>query len=437
LDAAQTYQADVPTTGANQNVTMASEDEEMKKAMALSLEGRPDHEVGFSEPKAFGPANRAHYDTAKWALTLAGHQAEEIHLHPEPVERKRPKGSPAFFKPSPTGHRLPALLKILHAIPMAREALLNRSYLLPDYGHDKDWWDGTAIKHLRIVNLDLEGKQVNNDDIVYETQRLMAFLDDTKRAYGSAEVLANIDSISRYNNHRTEDFFGEWHDATVRSASNAPLVNIFETKGTKISKGEPDRINTASIPVLRAFLDDEVSGRGGTLYEALDHSLWADKMEDEETFLETVGDVLTLEVQNQVASVGGLGIEIPASWYADRYLRSSTKQAQNMLFRKKQVEVELESKEKAQVVMTKCSRSRDGDIVDAARLLSKATAYFEQTSAYRDATRNRSGSVEGFQGADQSSSSPERVAKELKTLAKRISQKLKGIELISTIFITY
>ncbi len=411
---------------------MGSEDEQMKQAMALSLENPPDHAVGFSEPETFGPANRGYYDTAKWAMTVVGPQAEEIHLNPEPVDRKRPEGSPAFFKPSPAGHRLPALLKILHSIPMAREALLNRSYMLPDFGHDKEWWDGTAIRQLRVVNLDLDGKQVNEDDIIYETQRLMAFLDDTKRAYGSVDVLANMDKTSRYSNDRAEEFLNEWHYATSRSVPNAPLVNIFETKGTKISREESEKL-TLSLPVVRQYVDDQVSGKGVSLYEVLDYNFWADSKEDQETFLEKVGDVLTFEIQNQVASVAGLGVEIPATWYADRYLKSSTKQMKDMLSRKRKVEADLDSNEKAKVVITQCSRPRDGEAVDAAHLLLKATAYFEQTSAYLEAIKKRSGPVEDYQGPNQSSSGPDSVADELWTLAERISRKLKGNQSISPI----
>ncbi len=428
-NAAQVYQADVQSTGANQNVTMDSEDEQMKQAVALSLGNRPDPQVGFSEPETFGPANRAHYETAKWAMTVAGPQAEEIHLNPEPVDRKRPEGSPAFLKPSAAGHRLPALLKILHAIPMAREALLNRSYMLPDYGHDKDWWDGTAIRHLRIVNLDLEGKQVTDDDIVYETQRLMAFLDDTKRAYGNADVLANMNKMSRYNNDKIEDFLNEWHHATARSVPNAPLVNIFNTEGTKTSREESET-RTVSQAIVKQFVDEQVSGKGGTLYDVLDYNLWADNKEDEETCLEKVGEVLSFEIHNQVASVAGLGVEIPPTWFADRYLRSSTKQIKHMLSRRRKVEADLDCQEKAQAAITKCSRPRDGEAVDAAHLLLKATAYFEQTSAYRDIIQQRSGPVDSYQGPDESSSGPKSVAAELKTLAERISQKLKGIQVV-------
>lgn len=236
---------------------MTSEDEEMNQALALSLEGRPNSDISFSEPKAFGPATRLHYETDKWAMTLPGTQAEEIHLDPEAVDRKRPDGSPAFLKPSPADHSLPALLKILHVIPMAREALLNRSCLLPDYGCDKTWWDGTAIKRLRIVNVDREDSEIRNDDIIYETQRLMAFLDDTKRAYGSINALASNDAISRDNSDKLETFLNLWLTATAEAASNTSVADTFETVGTKITHTEPETIKTVRMPIIRPLIDEQ------------------------------------------------------------------------------------------------------------------------------------------------------------------------------------
>lgn len=236
---------------------MTSEDEEMSQALALSLEGRPNSDISFSESKAFGPATRLHYETDKWAMTLPGNQAEEIHLNPEAADRKRPDGSPAFLKPSPAGHRLPALLKILHVIPMAREALLNKSCLLPDYGCDSTWWDGTAIKRLRIVNVDREDSDISNDDVIYETQRLMAFLDDTKRAYGSIDALASNDAISRDNSDKIETFFKAWLTATAEAAPNTSVADIFETVGTKITHTEPETTKTIRMPIISPLIDEQ------------------------------------------------------------------------------------------------------------------------------------------------------------------------------------
>ena len=65
----------------------------------------------------------------KWTMTLHGTFAQEIIAKPDPPDRQRAPGSPAFFKPCRGGDRLPALIKILHSIPMGREALLCRGGL--------------------------------------------------------------------------------------------------------------------------------------------------------------------------------------------------------------------------------------------------------------------------------------------------------------------
>lgn len=131
------------------------------------------------------------YDPSQWALTTT--QTVEIFLEPSPVDRKRLLGEPAFLKPFNTGTNLSAALTILHSIPIAREALLAREYCHSDYGHADQWWNGQNIRMLRIINVDDETSRIPEEFV--ETQRLMAFLDQTTRAYGSIESLATMQGI--------------------------------------------------------------------------------------------------------------------------------------------------------------------------------------------------------------------------------------------------
>ena len=412
--------------GTNQDDSMQSEDEQMRRVMAISMSDSQNiasQEMGVLTHKSFGPATREHYETEKWAMTVTGPQTQEILLNPEPADRKRPNGAPAFLKPSPAGQRLPALLKILHAIPMAREALLNRTCTIPDYGHEKDWWDGTAIKSLRIINLDLEGRQVNTDEIVHESQRLMAFLDATERAYGSTEVLARLDVIGDPHNDKIIDFYTGWYDATFHSVPDAPLLDIFASIGTKTSKENPQ---SETFCCLVARVDDEISGKGLTLYEVLDHTLWSDHRDDEETFFEKVGDIFTLEVSNLVPKNPGLGVEVPATWYADRYLPSSTKQAQDMLYRKAKVCAERDAREKAQANMTNYTSVQNTASIDASQLLSRATAYLEQTANYQDAVGNLSDTIMDLEDDANGSKHHDELAQELRALSEKLSQKMES-----------
>ena len=109
----------------------------------------PGQEMGVTYQNSnqqFRPATQDYYEQDKWAMTISESRTQEIILNPEAPDRRRRPGTPAFFKPSSSTRTLPALMKILHEIPMGREALLNRSVTLPDYGRESDWWDGTPVQ---------------------------------------------------------------------------------------------------------------------------------------------------------------------------------------------------------------------------------------------------------------------------------------------------
>lgn len=418
-------------TGATESPNMANQEEDdLSRAMAMSLnDGRnlAGQETGTIEhsKSTLAPANREHYDPAQWAMTYAGSHTQEILLNPEPTNRKRSKNTPAFFKPSSTGHRLPALIKILHAVPMAREALLNRNQTLPEYGYEKEWWNGTTIKVLRNVNIGTEGRRVNEDNIIYETQRLMAFLDESDRAYGSTAVLANLEGNELRDGEMMSDFLTAWQTAAAHTGE--PLANIFESIGIKRNLIHPETVVSSASRRFDLSITHELYGRGLTLYEAVDNLLWGDANEDEEVFCEKLGDVVVFEVNNGTSNGSGLGIDIPATWYADRYLSSFRSQAKDMLARKAAIEYEMRKEEEKQSSITEFHQSVSSARLDAAQLLSKSTAYFEQTVSYQGAIKGISGSGEkSFGDKHQNLAIPHLIAEELKALTDRISQKLKG-----------
>ena len=413
-------QSDQDNSGAGQNAGYSEpEDEQLNRAMAISmsesqtLPGQETGTVDYSKP-TFGPANRKHYDTDNWAMTFPAAHTQEILLNPEPHDRRRQPNTPAFFKTSSKGHRLSAFIKILHAIPMGREALLNRTQTLQDYGHEKDWWDGTPVKVLRVVNLDTYDRKTNGDDVIYEAQRLMAFLDKSDRAYGSTAVLADLEGMGLQENVKVSNFMSLWQPASARFAS--PLANIFESVGTKLNTNDPKDARTNGFSYFSVTVDSETSGKGLTLYEALDHVLWVDAKEDDETYLQKVADIFTLEVDNQVEKVSGLGIEIPPIWYADRYLPSNTQQAKDMLARKAAVINQLQNAENLQNGISTFQKPAGGAPVDTAQLLAKAAEYFERKKAYR-----------GISDEQQNQAQIDPVAKDLKDLTARISDKLKSV----------
>ena len=418
----------------SQNSTLDEpEDEQLNRAMAISMNDSqtlPGQETGTIDrgKQTFGPATRNYYEADAWAVVPAA-QIEEILLNPEPNDRKRQPNTPVFFKTPSTSHRLSALIKILHAIPMAREAMLNRTKTLLDYGHEKDWWDGTPVKVLRIVNMDADGRRFNEDDIIFEAQRLMAFLDKTDRAYGSTNVLAGFEGIGLQNDGKASNFLSIWQSASARSKS--ALANIFESVGTKLDRSDPEGARSEHFCYLSVGVDTETSGKGLTLYEAMDHILWVDAKEDDDIYLEQIGDIFTLEVKNQVENVPGLGIEIPSIWYADRYLPSHLQQAKGMLARKAAVTAQFQKEEKLQTKFSNFQKSGTGVQVDVANLLANAVKYFERKKAYQDTVKESSLTDQRLQedfGQNQDPNDP--VVKELKALAARISGKVKSILLL-------
>ena len=415
----------------------------MNRAMAISMNesqtipGQERGTIDYSN-QAFGPATRDHYDSDNWALTYPASQTQEILLNPEPIDRKRQPNTPAFFKTPSKSHRLSALMKILHAIPMAREALLNRTQTLQDYGYEKDWWDGTPVKVLRIVNMDADGRKIGDDDVIYETQRLMAFLDETDRAYGSTNVLAGVEGVGLQDDGKASSFMNIWLAVTARYGSS--LASVFDTVGTKLDPSDPEDARSEHLPYLTVRVDSETSGKGLTLYEALDHILWGDAKEDDEIYFERVGDVVTLEVNNQVENVPGLGVEIPPIWYADRYLPSHKQEARDMLARKAAVTSQLRKEEKLQIGISRFRQSVGGAEVDAAKLLAKAIAYFERKKAYQVATGEPLLTEQrAEQDFEKSEVHTDPVAKELKGLTARISDRLKSTlrSVITTALLIY
>ena len=378
--------------------------------------------------KVFGPAQRNDYDPSMWAMMpYAGTQ--EILLNPEPGDRRRLVNTPAFIKPAASGHRLPALLTILHSIPMAREALLSRNHLLPDYGFEKDWWDGTAIKILKIVNVDGEGRPEESDDVIHEIQRLIALLDETERAYGSADVLAALDGLRLYDHDKVTKFFELWHAAIECAGTDLPLTQTFKSKGAKTDPSDANEMEKVDFYCLTISVDPDESSPGATLYTILDHMLWNDCSDDEVAYFSEVGEIFTIEITSRNEKGRGLGVEVPSVWYADRYLPSSVEQAKEMRVSQAAIRDELAQKDIKHERMNKFQSISDGKEVDASKLLAKSLEYL-QLKAARNQNPSEPDEMEAMPDTKitNSSISYAEAAEELQALTAKISKKLEAFE---------
>ncbi|MCJ1421816.1 hypothetical protein MMC32_008183 [Xylographa parallela] len=364
----------------NQQLTSAEQEHQnLQKALAMSIsETIPGQEVGVTDATGahFGPATEAYYDNDKWAMTAARTHAQEIMQNPDPQFRMREKGAPAFLKPSPAGHYVPALVTILHAIPMAREALLSRDYVLSDYGKSDEWWDGLPIESPKIFNLDQTIDEPDREEILFEFQRLMAFLDETERAYGSADVLVNMDGIRHVHTSDVEArLLQVWSESVTRVMPDYEMRAVFETSASK-------DLNDRTIYALDLPVDNVPLDSGSTLYDVLDEAVWTGfkASDEEEIYLEKVPDILVIKARRSGGRGTGLGVKIPATWYADRYLKESLAATKEMRLTKESVTNEINRIEHSQANLSKFQVSgHDGKLVDTAKLLRVAKAHFEKS----------------------------------------------------------
>ena len=402
-----------------------TEDEQLNRAMAMSMtesQTLPGQETGVTDltKKAFGPAQREYYDNEKWSMTLPGTFAREILLNPEPIDRQRHPGTPAFLKPTPDAAHLAALIKILHEIPIAREALLNIKLLCPDYGHDPQWWDGEPVKQLRVVNVDQGYQDAYGQDLINEIQRLMAFLDRTERAYGSIEGITKLQS-RQDEGERITTFLEDWQTLTAQLAPDGSLSTIFESRGLKRDPEEGDEKSQA-FSCLPINVGSNMINSGFSLYDALDEVIW-EGTDGSDVFLKDVGHIAIFSLTCLVTSGSEIGIDIPAVWYPDRYMEFSIVQAKEYRARKTALENRINDLAATREKLLKFQSPRK-PAAEASSLLATAMTHFEQSSSYQNSTKTGA-DVDGSKETNNNIKSVE-ILEQLNDLNARITKKLEG-----------
>ncbi|KAL8933923.1 MAG: hypothetical protein Q9216_006156 [Gyalolechia sp. 2 TL-2023] len=375
----------------------------------------------------FGPAKGEYHDTHNWIMTTSKSTAKEILLNPEPKDRRRQSHTPAFLRPSPAGHRLPGVVKILHTIPAAREALLSRNSIQKDYGYQNEWWDGVPVESPQIIHSE-EDPYAPKVEVIHESQRLMAFLDETERAYGSSEALTTIPGIREYQEDAVvKGFLATWTDAVSQSDPRATLPKLFHSTGVRISQGNQD---AEEISALDFEVNNQLVERGQTLYDAMDALMWPgwDGTDlDSEVFFRGVADVFIIRLAQAEDTAKGLDIKIPPVWYADRYLQSSQPQIRQMLAAKAAIQSEMNdlNKRKHKASGFK-SLGQHGKPLDTSRLLETTRQHFEKTAKYSEEAETTSSTR-----AEREFPNPKaysHIADELKVLSDRVAEKLQAFE---------
>ena len=365
-------------------LSRAQEDEDFQKALAASRA-----ESGVASPQetgvvnadtskpAFGPANRDDYDQNQWAMVPVHQEAPE----PPPSSRKREPGVPAFLRCRKTGfdkHRLGTLLTILHEIPAARNVLLNSGNPAASYGHSNAWWKGQAIvpPHIQLARERGELSWIDDADPDFseELHRLMAFLDSTDRSYGTADVLAGLKIVGgdwggadyepsflrvlkeTNGNDKTRPL---WTYVKVVSLQDAPdsdseSVDEYGMLDLKVPDGQPESVNN--------------------LYDLWDLLYWidpgtSDDVDEEPSRMAYITDapeVLTMRINGAVSS-----IDIPETFYLDRYMESNKWKAAAIQTKTCRVHKALAQAKQIEDRITKWTNPRDGKEWDRSVLLKK------------------------------------------------------------------
>lgn len=414
------------TTGNGQGLSLAEREEhELQQAVAMSLnQGMSEQETGVttaSQPH-FHKATQDHYDEGAWAMTLFNTSSQEVVISPDPEDRKRVEDEPAFIRPTEDNLYLGGFLTILHSIPLAREALLLRNKTLFDYGHDPQWWDGHPINLPKIVTVhEATAGDSDWDDIIHEAQRLMAFLDSTKRAFGSCGALANLKSMFSVSSDSEEivtRFLEAWHGTALRADPGNQLKPIFSSLAHQEPSEEYEEPQSKEMFTLEPCAQQD---HGQTLYDVLDHALWSDNAGEQLTdaWLEYVGDVLVMKV-DAAYNANSVDVKIPAVFYPDRYLKDYREIARE--FRTKRLQIyEDVSKVEQLIDRYTTPRMKTGNLT-VKEVLEKAAAALPLVLP-RNAP---SGVGENTISSEAASADAERLANELKAISTKIESKLKG-----------
>jgi hypothetical protein len=262
----------------------------------------------------FGPANKdQYYDTAQWAMVPT---ATEVIPDPIPSQRRREEGQRAILKPSPRFNYLPALIAILHSIPLFRNALLAPNVTQRSYWMGDDWWKGSPALPSRIIDT-TEREAVYGRDILYETQRLMAFLDKSERAYATVSSMLELDAWKESRPVLDDDdddllkFLLLWSAAVQAEDPDVQLDGLVRSV-----------VNIGNQNVENFVLDASVVREGSrpdlSIYDVLDDHLFSGATGS--AHISNISKVLILRLTSATTNAQGLGCRVPATLYADRYL---------------------------------------------------------------------------------------------------------------------
>ena len=281
---------------------------------------------GDSSSVYFGPANRQDYDPNEWAMVPISSQDKD----PDPNLRARQAGAPVLLRCRHDinwkKHRIGALLMIYQQIPAARNAILQCGEPpAHGYGNKSDWWQG----QLMPVPGQPDTGWTDDSSLSWsdELHRLMAFLEATERAYGTADVLARAKHPSTSEIGEPErDFFQNLLETRPR-----PLYpeagDVFTSPVEVVSIDEVRVYGEDAFAILDLPVSKDTAGMAPeSIYHVMDRLFFADAAMAREdlsiarmAWLVQPSEIFTCRFQAD----DGLPapIDVPETFYLDRYMK--------------------------------------------------------------------------------------------------------------------
>jgi hypothetical protein len=383
----------------------------------------------------FGPARSGNYDSAQWAMVIPSTSSAEVLLDPAAPQRERDdKTQPVLIKPMVPNDPLPALITILYNIPLANEALLFRESVLDNYGSDPKWWGGTGIELPRIVHVDGEETQDNSGrDVISETQRLVAFMQDSDRAYGSVEPLTKLNGLTNIEidsngwpslKTHMDRFLYSWTTAVMAEGNGNAAELFLTTAVNEDGMAETTPFYSMNLSFSRP---DELKAR--SLYAATDDLIWVDDENGENESREYLGQIapiLIMRVQNTNESDLGLDVTVPLTWYMDRYLEPFAGRAKEMRRRLAAHRAQLKQIDERKKRLQRFKRAGDKEEMDSSALVSTAINFLNPNiRKVEDAAKRQPPTKPELIDVEPQC---EQLAEQLAQMYSRVEEKLKEFD---------
>lgn len=322
--------------------TQQQADEDLNRALlestsASATRGATPQESGVISADTslpfFGPANRETYQDDQWAMVRVNKDASD----PPPSARKREPSGPVFLVCRQQGaqrHRLGPLMMIKHAIPAARNFFLSLDAFDPpvSYGHNNSWWKGDPILCANNQSMEDLPEAWSNDyrsvKLEDEIQRLMAFLDDTHRSYGTADSLCESPLMKSNWGDSVVHFYQNLYLKAGSQIVRSTMWTLVRFESGADEVPAPITPPTSEFGILEFRVPNTLSDVLHSLYSSWDALFWINQeselsgIPDEESertaYMENPSEVLTMRIKLEDHR-----IEIPETFYIDRYIEKN------------------------------------------------------------------------------------------------------------------